>query len=243
MINSINLISLRNGEYIQFLTDVLNIVQTQNPATLSVKPQYDTLLATKASLENSFKTSQGSLVTEEITALDNRRDRAINGINSLVNGYTYSIDEAASAHAKTLLAHLGLFGANIARDNYQSETTTLRNIVNDWQTKPDLQAAVAGLGLAPWLQELEEANNAFGVAYAKRNQELATAPVDKLKTLRAEANEHYYKLRTRINSNLDINDGAEPWAGTVSLINQAIVGYNNLINRRGAAPLNQQPAQ
>ena len=234
MINTLLLQPLRNGEYIQFLTDTLDIVSKNNPKKLNVNAQYDALLEAKDNVEKLFKISQGSLVTEEIENLDKRRDDAINGINLHVQSLTYSPDALINKHAKTLSAHLALFGPRIAIENYQTESTIIRNIVNDWKNKPEQQEAVAALNLGSWLTELETANNDFSTAYAKRNAELATAPTDKLKELRSKANELYYKLRTRINSNLDINDGAEPWAATVNLLNQNISTYTLLQTRRTA---------
>jgi len=232
MINSIVLQPFRNGEYIQFLTDTLNIVLKNNPKTLNVVAQYDALRTATDNAEKLFKISQASLVTEELEALDKRRDDAINGISLQVQSLSYSADAALNKHGKTLSAHLALFGTSIARENYQSETTILRNIANDWKSKPELQEAVTALNLGNWLTELETANNAFNAAYVKRNEELATAPTDKLKELRNTANNLYYKLRTRINSNLDINDGAEPWTTTVNLLNQNINTYTILKTRR-----------
>lgn len=232
MINSIVLQPLRNGEYIQFLTYTLNIVSKSNPQALNVSKQYEALRTATENVEKLFKISQASLVTAEIEALDKRRDDAINGINLHVQSLTYSSDPEINQHAKILSAHLALFGPRIAIENYQSETTILRNIVNDWKNKPELQAAVTALNLVNWLTELETANNEFNQAYLKRNEELAAAPTEKLRELRNIANNLYYKLRTRINSNLDINDGAEPWAGTVNLLNQHISTYALLQTRR-----------
>ncbi|KIA91159.1 hypothetical protein OC25_23160 [Pedobacter kyungheensis] len=232
MINSIVLQPLRNGEYIQFLTDTLNIVSKSNPQALNVSEQYEALRTATENVEKLFKISQASLVTAEIEALDKRRDDAINGINLHVQSLTYSPNSEINKHAKILSAHLALFGPRIAIENYQSETTILRNIVNDWKNKPELQAAVTALNLGNWLTELETANNEFNQAYLKRNEELAVAPTEKLRELRNIANNLYYKLRTRINSNLDINDGAEPWAGTVNLLNQHISTYALLQTRR-----------
>ncbi|QNN41120.1 DUF6261 family protein [Pedobacter roseus] len=232
MINTLLLQPLRNAEYIQYLTDTLNIVSKNNPTALNVSAQYDALLAAKDDIEKLFKISQASLVTAEIEALDKRRDDAINGISLQVQSLAYSADVAINQHGQTLSAHLALFGTGIAKENYQSETTILRNIVNDWKNKAELQGAVTALNLGNWLTELETANNDFSTAYAKRNEELATAPTEKLRELRNKANELYYKLRTRINSNLDINDGAEPWASTVNLLNQNISTYTLLQTRR-----------
>ncbi|CAH0229325.1 hypothetical protein SRABI27_02433 [Pedobacter sp. Bi27] len=234
MINSIILQPLRNGEYIQFLTDTLNIVSKNNPEALKVSAQYDALRTATADIEKLFKISQGSLVTQELEVLDKRRDDAINGITLQVQSLSYSADAVLNKHGKTLSAHLALFGTGIAKDNYQSETTSLRNIANDWKNKPELQEAVTALSLGSWLTEMETANDAFNLAYIKRNEELALAPSDKLKELRNTANNLYYKLRTRINSNLDISDGAEPWSATVNLLNQNISTYTALQTRRGA---------
>ncbi|NMN39407.1 DUF6261 family protein [Pedobacter sp. SG918] len=234
MINNIALQPLRNSEYIQFLTDTLNIVSKNNPQALNVSAQYDALRTATDNVEKLFKISQASLVTAEIEALDKRRDDAINGISLQVQSLAYSADPVINQHGKTLNAHLALFGTSIARENYQSETTILRNIVNDWKNKPELQEAVTALNLGNWLSELETANNEFNLAYIKRNEELAAAPTEKLRELRNIANNLYYKLRTRINSNLDINDGAEPWAATVNLLNQHIGTYALLQTRRAA---------
>ncbi|WP_343530993.1 DUF6261 family protein [Pedobacter sp.] len=234
MINNIALQPLRNSEYIQFLTDTLSIVLGNNPETLMVKTQYDALRNKTDEIEKLFKINQGSLVTKEIEVLDTRRDKAINGATLVIQGLTYSTDLAVSNHAKTLEAHLNLFGTGIARENYQSETTLLRNIINDWKTKPELQQAITALQLTTWQTEIEQANHEFSEAYSKRNDELAAAPTEKLKALRLEGNEAYYKLRNRLNSFLDINEGAEPWAGTVNKLNQNINNYLALLNRRSA---------
>ncbi|WP_316847695.1 DUF6261 family protein [Pedobacter psychrodurus] len=234
MINNLALQTLRNGEYIQFITDTLNIVSKNNPEKLNVSTQYEALRLAKDNVEKLFKISQASLVTEELEAMDKRRDDAITGISLQVQSLSYSADAVVNKHGKTLSAHLALFGSSIARENYQSETTILRNIANDWKNKPELQEAVSALNLGSWLTELETANNEFNLAYIKRNEELAMAPTEKLKELRNTANSLYYKLRTRINSNLDINDGAEPWATTVNLLNQNISTYTLLQTRRTA---------
>ena len=235
MINSIILQPLRNGEYIQFLTDTLDIVSKSNPEALNVNPQFLALRTATDDIEKLFKINQGSLVTEEIETLDRRRDQAINGLNLQVQAFTYSADAEINKQAKTLATHLALFGPSIANDNYPSETATLRNIANDWKSKPALQEAVSALNLGSWLTELETANNEFSAAYSKRNEELATAPAEKLRALRNTANELYYKLRTRLNSNLDINDGADPWAATINLLNQHISNYTLLLTRRKAS--------
>lgn len=235
MINSIRLHSLRVSEFIQLQRDTLAIVLNGDPDALMVRAQYAALLSKTDEIEDLFKLSQGSVITGEIQALDERRDRAINGVTLQIQALAYSADATVSNHAKVLEAHLNLFGSGIAKDNYLSETTVLRNIINDWKTKPELLAAMSALQLTPWQTEMEQANIAFSEAYSKRKDELAAAPLEKLKTLRLEGNEAYYKLRNRLNSYMDINDGAEPWASTISKLNQNMSNYTTLLNRRGSS--------
>lgn len=236
IIDSIKLQLLRNGEHLQFNTDVANIVTINNPTALQVVQPLATFMAINTVIENLFKISQGNPITEELQALDLRRDNAINGILLIVGGNGYHKDAVTRNHAKTLGDHLALFGTGIARDNYQSETATLRNIGNDWTNKPELAAAVTALGLGVWQAEMTDANNSFATKYLARTQELATASFDTIKGKRQEITDAYYKLRDRINAYYTINDGAEPYAKTVKELNALIKQYNTLLAGRLATP-------
>lgn len=237
MINNITLLLLRNSEYIQFLTDTLDIVSKNNPDALKVSAQYDALLEVKDEIEKLFQKSQGSTVTDEIEILDQRRDNAINGIGFQIKAFTYSADAEIVKHAKILSDYLSLFGPRIAKDSYQGETTTLRSIINDWNNKPHLQQAVSQLNLSGWLKELEQANNSFTIAFANRNEARAMAPTNNIKALRKTADELYQKLRARLNSSFDISDGAEPWVNIVNLLNQNIDNYKALLKHRNTKRL------
>lgn len=233
MIQSIVLQPLRNGEFIQFIFDFLNIVEKNDPDTLKVRNQYDSLKAMADELEGLFKLSQSSLITGEIEALDLRRDRAIIGISTVATGFTYHPNEELAKHGKVLEAHFAVFGNNITRDNYLSQTASIRNIVNDWENKAEYEAALTALGMMNWKAELKAANDEFYEAYTRRNEEFAKANPDSLYSKRKDANAAYYKLRDRLNGHYEVNDGANPWATVSSLANQSISNYNALLARRG----------
>lgn len=243
MINSIKLQLLRGSEMIQLFTDILNIVMNNDPDALMVRAQYDALRSKTNEIELLFKASQGSIITNEIKALDERRDKAINGVTLQIQALTYSADPTVSGLAKVLEAHLNLFGSGIAKDNYVSETTILRNIINDWKTKLELKQAITTLKLTSWQTEIEQANNAFSEAFNRRNDELSMMPLDKLRDLRLQGNELYYNLRNRLNSYMDINEGAEPWGSTINKLNQIISYYVTLLKRRGTSTGEGEPEE
>lgn len=239
MINAIDLTKLRNGEYTQFLKDVRDIVGRKGPSALNIQPQYDKLAIVITDLERLFKTPQGNIISEELEALDLRRDNAIIAINSIATGYTYATDPATSSAAKLLLNHLAVFGgSNVARDSYQSETMSLDNILKDWNNKPELSAAIVSLHLQALKAELADANSQFSIRYLDRASELGIATPESIRAKRGEANAAYYTLRDFINSYFTINSGAEPFSSTVGFINGLVANYNDLIARRGPNEIN-----
>jgi hypothetical protein len=215
------------------MTDILAIVQKNDPAALKVTEPYNTLKAKLDSIESLFKIQQGNVISDELFTIDARRDAAINGILALVNAHTYNTDANLKAQALLLQNHLSAFGSGIARDNYQSQTASIRNILQDWNARPELTAAVAALQMQAWQTELEAANTLFSDKYLARAQETGAASPENIKSKRAEANEAWYALRDLINAYFTIEKGAPPYGPTVSFINGLIENYNNLIARRG----------
>jgi hypothetical protein len=232
MINGIELPRLRNAEYIQFIKNCLAITQSNDPAALNVQVQYDDLLHMLVILEGLFVTEQGSAVTEDVSALDLRRDRAITGFSLLVNAYTYYFDPVTAKHAETLNRQIAQYGGGIARENYQAESAIIDNLLADLKNKPELDAAIAALGLKNWKNELDQANTAFNDAYLVRTKQLGAATKDRISAKRQETNEVYYKLRDFINSYYTINSGAAPYGKTTDELNALIDQYNTMMANR-----------
>lgn len=236
MIASIDLKTMRNSEYIQFMHDTLGITVANNPAAMLVQVQYDGLNTAVTTLDGLFVTDQASPLTAQVTALDLRRDAALNGITALANAYTYHFDPALKAHADTLSHQLGLYGAGIAKDNYQSETNTINSILNDWNTQPALVAAITALGLTAWKAELQTANTSFSTVYLQRTQQMGAASADTINAKRIECNNAYYLLRNFIDSYFTINGGANPYGKVTNELNALIDQYNVLLAGRAATP-------
>jgi len=232
MINAIDLRNLRNSEFLQFSNDFLGLVLLNDPRALKVQPQYDNLKAAANTIEALFKADRGSLMTDELVALDLRRDTAITGITGYVQSLTYHFKEDIRTQASALAANLANYDAGVAKQNYQSETAIINSILTDWTEKPALKAAVAALNIADWQAELADANTAFNAKYLARTQEMGAASPDTIKEKRQETTLAYYTLRDFINSYYTLNEGAEPYHKTVNELNALISQYNNLLAGR-----------
>ncbi len=233
MISHIPLNNLRNGDFILFLLDILAIVEQNDPARLKVNDQFNFLQQLSNHIEVLSQSSEDNVFNNEIAKLDERRDNAINGINAIITAYTYSTDPILRNHALILANNLSNYGTNIAKTSFQSETVTLQCILNDWETKPGLAKAIEALGLNTWRKELVESNSLFNERYMTKTSETGKSTSDIIKLKRMETNGAYFKLRNRLNSYLDIHEGADPWGTTVRSMNRLIENYNFLLLRRG----------
>ncbi len=236
MIDAIKVAGLRNNEYTQFIQNFLTVVQRYDATALQVQDEYNKLLALSNSIKGMLNEGSGSVITNELVALDARRDDAINGIIALINGFTYSKEAAKKEAANLLTTHLSGFGV-IARDAYQSETSKLQKIADDWANKADLQAAVTSLGLADWKAEMIAANTAFDARYVDRSVDsgLASTSEDKVYNKRPEINAAYYELREQIDAMYIVKKKVAPWSTVTAALNGVIKDYNDLLASRGSA--------
>ena len=224
---------LRNGEYIQFFTDTHTIVAANNPVALNVKPSFDGLTAELAVIDTLYVKSQGSIITPKMEQADLRRDRALNGINGVVNGFAYHFNVNFSEPALLLQASIAKYGSNIIGQSLIAETSIITNLVGDWTNIVELKEAIIKLNLVEWVNELDTANKLFNQLYMERNAETAGKTTQSMEERRSLiSNDVYYKLRNKLLANAELNDLAEPWATAVNQLKALIASYNNLLATR-----------
>jgi hypothetical protein len=228
----IKLSSLRNGEFIQLFTEILSIVQENGPSALQVSVQHARLQALVAEAEALLNARRGHVLSEKLQKLDARRENALNGFQRILDGFSYSTLEAQRNAALLLKTHVSGFGNNIARDNYQSQTTMVRRLLSDFTTLPDLAAAVSLLGLEGWIAELSDANQQFATQFLARARDTGSASPESVRLKRTAVSDAWFTLRDRLQAYYTISEGAPPYAETIRFINGLMEYYNNLLARR-----------
>ena len=231
MIDSIKLQLLRNGEFLQFMTNFSKLVGNNNPTAMNVLPQYAALNAKVSEIEPLFKMERASSMTQDVVLHDERRDRAIIGLTSVVEGFRFHFNASVAQSATLLASDLLLFGKGIAKQNYPAETASLNGIITDWETKPELIAALVILGLVEWKNELKTANQDFDQKYLERTQEYGAANPDTLKEKRDETTDVYYELRKYLDAYSVIQNNLV-YEKTNNELNALIEQYNTLLNGR-----------
>jgi hypothetical protein len=234
MIHAINLHNLRNAEFIQFCNDYISLVGTNAPSDLSVQPQYDAMVQQVTQLESLFKNALNNPISAEIEALDFRRDQAITGLTGIINAYSYHFIPDITQQALLLQNNLKVYGTGIARDNLLSETAIIKNMIIDWETKPELVDALDNLNLVGWKNELKNANEIFNDKYLARTQDYATASPDNQKSKRLEVMTAYYELRKFLDA-FSVIQNTPVYQKVINELNALIDQYNTLLNGRNTA--------
>jgi hypothetical protein len=137
MINPIDLAKLRNGEFLQFVTNFSTLVINNNPALLNVLKQYNDFKATIAALEQLFKLEHVNAISQQLLVLDERRDKAITGLRTVIEGYCYHFDPTIAQAAKILSSDLKRIGEGITQQNYQAKTASVNAVIFDYEAKPN----------------------------------------------------------------------------------------------------------
>ena len=235
--NAIELTKLRNAEYLQYMKDFAGIINLNDPATLQIDTKLAAFTTKTEELENLFKKALANDRTKVILALDERRDNAINGITAFLQGYSYHYEEDKKQNAQRLLTNIAIYGSGIARQNYQAETATLNNMMNDFAEKSELAAAVTAFDLQPWIDELSDANTQFNTEYLSRTQEYGDANPDTIKSKREEVNVAYYALRDRIDAlHTLVETPPSPYITVINQLNALTDQYNVLLVHRQEVP-------
>lgn len=229
MINSANFKSYRTSETVQFFSDLSGICLRNNPENLQIQEQVKAITLHTESLNTNFKADRGSSITAELMDLDERRDKAFLCLKMIIEGYEYHYNTLKRDAAKDLLTIIEKYGSSVARLNYQSQTSTIRNMVEDLQSKAAYKLEILGVGDVA--TELKDANILFSERFHDRLNENAQNRSVAIGELIKSAIISYRNLTSHIVAHATLNP-SEVYTDLIEQINQLIESYNNTVKLR-----------
>ncbi len=232
--NTPNYRKFRTNEYAQFFQDVYTICTANNPISLKIETQTDSLNQINISLADVFKKNYGSEITEKVVYYDNRRDEAIICLRKLADGYTNHFNEAYKESALRILHTIDKYGSQIYKLNYQAETSTLKNLASDLRNTPQLWADVEKLMLTEIIQEIETMNNECNNYYLQRIQETAANVSEPAREVIKEGKKQYKILVDHIMAHATLTP-SEAYSNLINEINALIDKYNSTVTSRGGS--------
>ncbi|MFZ4796238.1 MAG: DUF6261 family protein [Bacteroidia bacterium] len=237
MLNTNPANQLRVAEFIQEGKDVLQIMADANPTTLLFKKQYDAHKLVFDEIDDVYKLSLSNPLTTSLIAIDTKRDNIFMGICFIADGHYKSWEPAVVANAKLVIDSIDVFGREIVKENYQSESADIKSLIDSWESNANILAALTALNLNNWKAELKSTNELFMKTYTDRAiTDGETDALATIKQLRLKANTTWVKLENVLNGKIEeFEDDATKaplYHALANSLNAVFDKYNTLISQR-----------
>lgn len=220
-----------NADFIQFQKDVISIINANNPVTLHLDAPAAALQNALVPLDALFVIAQGSESTDDLVALDDRRDDALIGIRVVAEGYSHHFDTGTSDAATTILHTIDKYGGQLSKLSLTAETSVISSLVSDLQDA-SVTLSLTALGIADWVAELQAANTAFNNLYISRNSEYAGKPKGNILDLRKQVTDSYRQLVQQQAAYTTLNPQVAGYATVTDQLNSLIKQYNDNVHKR-----------
>jgi len=229
-IQSIPLALMRNNEHYQFMVDVDNGIKKATSAILQLDTVYPAFTAALAKLNATLLIDQGSVKTEQITAMDVTRDRTWSALNERVKASLLSPSSAEVDAAKVVKRIFDLYGS-VRYMSYNEESAAISNLIEDLEL-PENAASCATLGITSWVDALKQQNIDFQALLDSRNVELAAKDSGDVKAVRDEIDPIYQNIVKRINAQVTLEIATAVTETFILELNQWIKYYNDTLAAR-----------
>lgn len=180
MIENMSFHSLLRDEYFTFGKRIIGVFTGYDLETLNLKVPYDKLPLAVGMLDEAMVKKSTVALTTDVVNKDIRRDDGFMAIRNYLRACIKRLNPQWRLSAILLLNTIGVYGVNLHRETYSSETARLSNLLADIENNPELKAAVSLLLLDDWVAELKQAQTEFEVAEKARID--AKASTSEIKT-------------------------------------------------------------
>lgn len=222
-----------NSEFIGLMTNIVNTCNDDDAVALKIDAQVADVDTGLDAVNALFITQKKSIETPKVVSQDALRDRYFTGIKKVVEGFTYHFDENVVKAATVLELCIDKYGKDVTKQSLVTETTTLDSLAGDFESKPEVAAALALLRIADWGQVLKQTNIDFNTTYLTRNVEYAERPEGEILPLREVVQAKYEILKRHIEGHQLFTPSAA-YDRLINKINSLISQYKTTAKRRRA---------
>ena len=227
---TIALYKLRNGEYFQFMTAFKSLLDILTPAVLHSEDEFTEFNAALVKLDDELRVDKGSVLTEELHAIDSDRDSLWRAIDMRIDATLLCTVEKEVEAAKRVRRVFDLYG-DIRKISFNEETAGLTNLLGDLE-KAENVGFVTTCGLTKWANALADLNEAFIAKQNERDTELANKNSGNAKAVRIEIDPLYELMVERVNALISLNMQTPELENFVKELNQKIKTLENTLAAR-----------
>jgi hypothetical protein len=231
-ISSLNFYKLRNEEWFQLFTEFRDLVLKYDPEALNIAELWATFLLLYAEADTALEIIRKSADTVLMIEADHVRDHTFRGFADAVKSARNHFDPAKRDAADKLTVIFDHFG-NLARKSLNEETAGIYNLLQELDNgTPGIAFPVDILGLRDWAVKLEADNAAYEAIVKDRNTEVASRSKLRVKEVRHETQEVYYKMAARIEATMTLNGDVPPFTNFANEWNAFLKRYADVMAQR-----------
>lgn len=230
---SIKLIQLRNGEYIQFLNSVLNIISADKQVKDGLRYNRIRLGNQVAKLEEVYLI-MGNDLTAKIREADKKRDVTYLGLKEIIKGCLKHFDPILKSKAEIAMHVLKRYNLNVDELSYQTETENLKLLIDALYDLESKDKVLTSLNIIEWVDQLKVYNEGFNKLYLKRNTSYAKIGLTSVSAGRKETDKLYRDLIKVLDATIILRKKSFRYQKVRNQINTLITSYNDTIVKRKA---------
>jgi hypothetical protein len=183
-------------EFLVVLKDLL--LTFQSAMEVVGTADYENLLVQIEKEKKLIDAMRKSDFTQSIADADDRIERDVTGMNSIIDAGLHHFSPDVVDAAKSLHNRFKSFG-NITRKSYETQVADINILIEDLLS--DRYAGKVSLvGLSSWVTELTAAEAAFEDLISRRNTEYTGKPEEIFQDVRRESDAIYHRMTLRINA-------------------------------------------
>lgn len=222
---------LVKGEFLRFHKQSIEICQ-QFELALPIAEALQGLAISLQPLAGRLARWRRQPLTEELVAIDMRRDKALSGLHLLATACTRHYDAAIAEAGEAILHGMRRFGKKLTLLNYMAKTTVIEALVSLMNGEGPMADAANKIPMVKgWAQELREANLAFETTWLNRSEAMAARPDKTFTQLRPTVTKAYQLLVKRILAQQTLYPSAD-MAQLMAELNELTDGYWQLVRGR-----------
>lgn len=230
----IDLIRLRNTEYMQYLEDYLHHLDNNDPALLHISTEHAALASLADQIEALLQQDYSAPLTATIHALDLQRGQILGAFFTTITGLSGHYESGKRAAAMTIKRRLYIYGTvrEIKSESLQGKSAIIDNLADDLLSIAAYSSALATLDLTDWVSHLVAVNLEFQEKYMERTVHNASLNPDTIKRLRQEANAAFYHLRELLLAQGLVAGFPAPFPKAIHELNALTIQYNATLAQR-----------
>jgi len=158
------------AEYLTYSDRIFALILELATESITFEPFKSRIEQSLIRLRKTQEKVNTQILTETVGLCDARRDQAVIAFETFALACSKRLNVEVSEAGKEILNEINSHGPNLIRRPMLEESAIIKSLVEKIKTNTKLSEALTKIDGGVWMQEVEEAENDFGIAIESRGE-------------------------------------------------------------------------